>query len=296
MFKLSFFCLPFFLLVWLNSPAFSKKSQPPVLSDSTPIEHKLDGFPTEWPSDRFQKDENSGLQYAFDNDANNLYIVVSVNDMAEQMKMMSMSMKMFIDLKAKKKENMGIEFPVKRDLIQQSFGGGGNRNGGERTEGQEGERKAFDIQAMRQRLAMNLISMKIFGFEGMDKPKEVGLTMFNSAHLVYNWDTANAFHIEYQIPMTMISEPASLDNKNITIGWKILGIEIPSGAGAGGGGGFTGGRGGSGGGGRGPGGGGRPASGSGGSQDQQANFEKMREEQNIWAKYTFHIAVAPRGF
>lgn len=295
--KISLFCLPFLFFLWQHFPASSNNNQLAVLSDSVVIEHKIDGSPVEWPSALFQKDDKSGIQYAFDNDATNLYVIVSVNDIAEQMKMIRMSMKMFIDLKAKKKENMGIEFPVKRDPTQQRFGGG-TRNEGERTEDQQEERKAFDKQAMRERMAMDLISMKIFGFEGFDEPKEVGLTMFNSAHLVYNWDTANTFHIEYQIPLIMIAEPNSLDNINITIGWKIMGIQIPSGAGAGAGsgGGFQGGRGG--GSGR-RGGGARPGAGSGGAgagQDRQDNFEKMKEEQNIWAKYTFHTAVAPRGF
>ncbi len=297
MLKLSMFCLPILLFGWLDPHSAYNNHHYSTYSDSAVIEHKMDGLPTEWPAGLFQKDENSGMQFAFDNDASNLYVIISVNDMAEQMKMIRMSMKMFIDLKAKKKENMGIEFPVKKDPAQQSFGGGGTRTGGERTDEQEGERRSFDVQAMRQRMTLNLISMKIFGFEGMDEPKEVGLFMYNNANVVYNWDTANTFHIEYKIPLSMIADPKSLDNKNITIGWKIMGIDVSSGggAGAGGAGGFGGGRGG---GGRGGSGGGRPPSGSGGGggQDRQASFEKMREEQNIWSKYTFHIAQAPRGF
>ncbi len=298
MLKLSLFCLPLFLFGWQLSHSALKSNQSNIITDSVLIQHKMDGLATEWPADRIQTDEKSGIQFAFDNDASNLYVIISVKEMAEQMKMIRMSMKMFIDLKAKKKENMGVEFPVKRDPTQQNFGGGGTRNGGERTEDQ-GERKAFDIQALHQRLAINLISMKIFGFEGMEEPKEVGLFMANSTNLVYNWDTANIFHIEYKIPLSMIAEPKTLDNKEITIGWKVHGLEIPSGAGGTGGGGFQGGRGGGGGRpGSGTGGGARPAPGSGGAgdQDRQASFEKMKEEQNIWSKYTFHIAPAPRAF
>ncbi|MBL0232769.1 MAG: hypothetical protein IPQ08_03795 [Chitinophagaceae bacterium] len=292
--KRSLLCLlPIFFLGW--SYPYSKHIGilPFQPADSTIIEHNLDGLPTEWPAERFTKDEEDGLQYAFDNDASYLYVIISVKDIPEQMKMMRMSMKMYIDLKGKKKENMGVEFPVKKDPTQQSFSGG-DRNSGDRTENPTGERRGFDIEAMRQRMALNLISMKIFGFEGMDEPKEIGLSMFNTANLFYNWDSTNTFHIEYSIPLSMIAEPKTLDNKSITIGWKVLGMEIPSGAGAGGG--FSGGgRGGGGAGGR-PGAGSRTPPAGGGGQDRQASFEKMREEQNIWGKYTFHLPASTRGF
>lgn len=289
-------CLPFFISGW-NFPFTAHPAvNSSIFQDSVIIEHTLDGMPTEWPQERFTIDKTDGLSYAFDNDANNLYVIISVSDIPEQMKMMRMSMKMFIDLKGKKKENMGIEFPVKKDPTQQSFSGG-DRNGGERPEDPGAERRGFDIQAMRQRMALNLISMKIFGFEGLDDPKEIGLAMFNTVNLSYNWDSTNTLHIEYLIPLSMIAEPNSLENKTISIGWKVLGVEVPSGGGSGapGGGSFGGVRG-SGVGNRGPGGGGNRTSTTGGSQDRQANFEKMREEQNIWTKYTFHITPPLRGF
>mgnify|MGYP003343005869 CR=1 FL=1 len=288
-------CLPFIIIGWNHSLNAHPATGRPIFQDSSVIEHTIDGMPSEWPRERFTNDETDGLSYAFDNDATNLYVIISAKDIPEQMKMMRMSMKMFIDIKAKKKENMGIEFPVKKDPTQQRFSGG-DRNGGERTEDPGSERRGFDMQTMRQRMALNLISMKIFGFEGLDEPKEIGLTMFNTAQLSYNWDSTNTFHIEYLIPLSMIAEPNSLDNKMISIGWKVLGIEIPSagGSGAPGSGSFGGGRG-SAGGGRGPGGGSRTST-LGSSQDREANFEKMREEQNIWAKYTFHLTPPPRGF
>jgi hypothetical protein len=82
-------------------------------ADSNKIEHILDGTTTEWPDSLFENDKETNISYAVDNDAASLYIAMEIPDFPEQMKLMRMGMKLFIDLKGKKKENMGIEFPVK---------------------------------------------------------------------------------------------------------------------------------------------------------------------------------------
>jgi hypothetical protein len=299
--KLFSFLLPVSLLFAFRTAPHTINEMAAAFSDSGKIQHTMDGLPTEWPADRFQTDADTHISYAFDNDENDLYVVMKIADMPEQMKLMRMGMRLFIDLKAKKKENMGIEFPVKRDPTQ---GGGFSGGGGSRPpQGEEsgdggGDRRKFDIKAMRERMALNMVSMKTFGFEGQDEPKEIGLTMFNKANLVYNWDSLEVMSIEYKIPLGTIDDIKSLDNKNITIGWKIFGVEIPSGgagAGGGAGGGFPGG-------GRSSGGrpgAGRTASGGGGggsTTDRQANFEKMREEQSLWGKYTFVFDKGTKGF
>lgn len=259
-------------------------------SDSSPVIHTLDGNAIEWPAERFQKDEDTHISFAFDNDNENLYVAMVIPEITEQMKLMRMGMKMFIDLKAKKKENMGIEFPVKKDAASGGFTGGGRSESD-----QEGdrERRRPDPKQMRERMMLNLISMKLFGFEGQDEPKETGLTMFNTANLAFSWDSLDIMSIEYRIPLSMIAEPKSLENKLVSIGWKINGIEKPSGA-SGMPGGST------------LGGGGRrssagrpapastPTGGTGG--DRQQSFEKMSAEQTIWGKYTFILPPVTKAF
>jgi len=258
------FLFPAFFL--LSTPYHSNHFIVPEDGDSTVIIHNQDGTTTEWPAERFETDKETNITYAVDNDAENLYVAMRITDQPEQMKMMRMGMRFFIDVKAKKKENMGIEFPVKRENAEGS--GDGSR----------------DPKAMRDAMMMNMIYMRIFGFEGQDDPKDQGLTMNNTANIAYTWDSTNVLSIEYRIPLKMIDKISNLNNKEITLGCKVNGMDFSSGGGTPGGSGGRGsfsartaGR-------------GNRSSGSGNAASDDArreNFEKMMKEQSVWTKYTF---------
>ncbi len=82
------------------------------LNDTT-IHHVLDGKENEWPAEKFQTDPATQFRYAIDNDKQNLYLVLAIANFREQMKIMRQGMDLYFDLKEKKKEGKGIEFPVK---------------------------------------------------------------------------------------------------------------------------------------------------------------------------------------
>ncbi len=268
-----------------------------VIADSNGIRHELDGYTTEWPNEKFENDKETGISYALDNDSANFFVAMRVPAIPEQVKIMRMGMRFFIDLKAKKKENMGIEFPIKRKMPENS---GGFSSGNRPTENdQNGDgRRQFDPKAMRARMATNLIFMKIFGFENEDESQKRTLMVDGSANIAFAWDSLDVMYIEYRIPLSMIGGTASLQNKAITAGWKINGFDMPS-----------------------PGGGtgtgdmnsrnfsaGRLSrgygrnSGSGSTNNgadntsSQGNFENMMKEQSIWTKYTFILPTASKGF
>lgn len=195
-------------------------------------------------------------------------------------------MNLYIDLKGKKKEGRGIEFPVKRESNDFSGGGSGNRQNNEQDQQNPDRQRGFDVKAMRSSMAMHLIFMKLFGFSDAE-PKEQGLEMENSANIVFTWDSSNVMFIEYAIPLSLLDENvSSLNQKNISIGWKINAVDLqpvvtttttslqsrPSSS-------------------IGPG-GNRNSSGFGGSsgnRPSQADMEKMMREQSFWTKYTFII-------
>lgn len=268
------------------------QNQTKIIADSGIINHVLDGSTDEWSPEKFETDKETNIKYAVDNDADNLYIAMYVPDFRMQMKMMRQGMNLYIDLKGKKKENRGIEFPVKRDFTDYS-GGFSNQQGNQSGQTDNDRQEGFDKKAMRSSMALSLIFMKMFGF-GEDEPKNQGLLTDGSANISFQWDSSDVMHIEYQVPLKLLDESvASLNQKNISIGWKVNGIEAPSSSsstsssfgGASGGGGRSG--------------GGR-SSGStfgGGSTTSSQNFsqsgrEKMMEAEDFWTKYTIAIPAS----
>lgn len=252
------------------------------LKDTT-INHLLDGKINEWPAQKFEADPATQLKYAVDNDKQNLYLVLTVSNFRDQMKIMRQGMDLYIDPKGKKREGKGIEFPVKREQSAADMIMNYRSQGNENTEQLSPEQRKTAMRAMRAEMALNLSSMKVFGFSE-DKSEEQGLVMPGSANIAFAWDSTDVMNIEYRIPLSFFGELSSLDQKDISIGWKVNGAQFSShhsgsdessaGGGRHGGGGYGGG------GRRGYGGGG-----NGGHGDSHA--ESTMKDQIVWTKYTF---------
>ncbi len=131
----SIFILPAIisLSLSLNNKANADPIIKNVITDSGIINHVLDGSTTEWPDDRFEMDKGTNIKYAVDNNAENLFLALIIPDFRTQMKMMRLGMNLYIDMKGKKKENRGIEFPVKRDDGGYSGGFSGERSDDQET-------------------------------------------------------------------------------------------------------------------------------------------------------------------
>src|ERR1051326_2619118 len=109
----------FLLLPGMSLLFFSFCQSTPIhnncLASDTTLSHLLDGKINEWPAQRFETDPATEIKYAVDNDLQNLYLAITIPNFRTQMKMMRQGMELYIDLKGKKKEGKGIDFPVKRD-------------------------------------------------------------------------------------------------------------------------------------------------------------------------------------
>ncbi|MFT3823770.1 MAG: hypothetical protein QM731_07605 [Chitinophagaceae bacterium] len=282
----------------LGAVAVSHAHPVSPISDTVIIQHQQDGDAAEWPAAKFTTDEDTHIQYAIDNDSKNLYIALLIPDIRTQMKMMRLGMNLYIDPKGKKKEGKGIEFPVKRSNEEGGGmggpGGGGNfqRGGGDggNRGGNNGQQRP-DMRAMRNSMAeQRLTFLKFFGFEG-DEPVLQTVGAGEGIQVSYKCDTSETMQIEYTIPLSMIGDPASLNQKIFGIGVKINGMEMPSGGMSSGGGGMggPGGGGGAGGGGsrggRGGGGGMGGGAGAGGGTGGGA----MSREEKFWTKYTISV-------
>jgi len=257
-------------------------SASPVASDTSIIQHVQDGKLLEWPSEKFTADNETRIKYAIDNDSRNLYIAMLVPDYATQMKMMRTGMTVYIDLKGKKKESRGIEFPVKPDRGQDFTPTEGPRPARSEGEEQNASKREANRLMMRNSMAIKqLNTIKFFGFGETESVQQV-LDVPGSIQVAYKCDTTEAMEIEYCIPLSLLGDAASLHQKLISIGCKIHAMEMRSGGFGGGSGmgGMSGG--GMRGGGRGMGGRGGMGAGANGGMDR----ESMMKEQTFWTKYT----------
>lgn len=269
--------------------------------DTSVIHHILDGSIKEWPAEKIITDGETGLPYGIDNDNQNLYLVLEVPSFRTQMKMMRTGMDLYIDLKGKKKEGRGIEFPVKN---ADNYSGIEDYATGRSEDASNDQQKKPDLKAIRMRMAINLVELKLFGFG--DGPVEQQLKLPNSANIAFAWDSSNVMYIEYQIPLSMLGDASSLNKKEIDLGWKINAVQMQTrentgsseesstGGGeqsGGGGGGYSGrGSGGRGGGGYGGRGGGRSGGYSrGGNSSGQSGRGNMMQEEKFWTKYTIAL-------
>ena len=258
----------------------------PARIDSSIINHTLNGATDEWPAEKFTTDKETDILYAIDNDAKNLYLALKITNQGEQIKMMSMGMKLFIDLKGKHKEDLCVEFPFKKG---DGFSNPGAGLPPPQSQGQSDEQRGKpDMKKIRMMFVANIISMNLYGFNEEDQLNQ-NLETEGSVMIAYDWDSTDVMHIEYMVPLKMLDDKTSFDQKTISIGWKVKGLELPSGSG--GSSGRPGGAGSAGGRPSGRSGGGRP--GGGGSQ---ADFDKMSKEQQFWSKYTFNIPTGLKGF
>ena len=83
-----------------------------IQTDTTSIIHSLDGNISEWPSEKFISDKETKTRFVTDNDTQFLFLALTIPDRTTQRKIMQSGINLYVDLKGKKKENVGIEFPV----------------------------------------------------------------------------------------------------------------------------------------------------------------------------------------
>ncbi len=193
--------LPVFSFLFMHGPYFESARH--YVNDSSFITHVLDGSINEWPEERFTLHNQTTIRYAADNDAHDLFLAVSITSSAVQARIMQAGMSFFIDVRGRKKEFMGIQFPIV------------NENSPDLPAGRNP-----DVTAIRSMMILNLIKLKLFGFSG-DVPPYQELMVPGSVNVAYSWDSLKVMHIEYRIPLSILGDAASLDQKNISIGWKI---------------------------------------------------------------------------
>ena len=215
-----FFCVILFQII-PDQKVQGKENRSIIFAgDSIIIDHKQDGLTNEWPATKFDTDLATDIKFAIDNDGSNLYMAMKIINEGIQMKIMNMGMNMYVDLKGKKKESRGISFPVREDDKTKNTPPPNN----DQREGESSApKKPIDKKQVRSAMALHLIYMQVFGFDGSGK-RDQGLNIPGSVNVAFTWDSLNVMHIEYRVPLKMLGDTPSLTDKEISIGWKLNGM------------------------------------------------------------------------
>ena len=179
----------FFLLPLINALVVSNYPHVQLSStsriDTTSITHLLDGNIGEWPEEKFTIDKSTKIRYAIDNDSQMLFLALNIPDKTTQQIIIQKGMSLFIDVKGKKKENHGVEFPLGMESVS------------------------------------NIGNMKVFGFSNTE-PVPQNVKTEGTINIAMDWDSSYVLSIEYYIPLKMLeSSVTELNNKKISVGWKL---------------------------------------------------------------------------
>jgi len=144
----------------------------------------------------------------------------------------------------------------------------------------------MDIKKIRMSFITSMLKLKTFGFENSDPEMNTqGLTVAGQPQTAFSWDAKDALIIEYVIPLQILGKPSALNQKIVSIGWKVNGIDLTQLPAAGG---------------RGPrpgvSTGGRAPGGAGGPGGAGSTNADMLKEQSFWTKYTFNMEEEKKAF
>ena len=209
------FSIPFLLIA-------QSKANEATLSDTSKIVHMIDGNLSEWNLATFETDKETQLIYSFDHDKNYLFLALKVNSVSTQMKMIRQGMSLFLDKKGKKREGMGVIFPLPQGNTPGNYSRGGNGNASQPTSSPTPP----DSKVMHENLSRTMILLKVFGFDDQEDKMQI-VDLPGNVNISFEWNDANELIIEYQIPISFLGKPADLNNKPIGIGWKINGMSFP---------------------------------------------------------------------
>ena len=132
-------------------------------------------------------------------------------------------MKIFIDLKGKKKEGKGVEFPIQGEA---GSSGLSSPNFASKDASEEQSKKLDKKQPKYPVPGDSCLQVIWIWWQWKRWP---GFNDTGSVNIAYKWDESDQMHIEYNIPLELLGKSSSLDKKELSIGWKINGFDRPEG-------------------------------------------------------------------
>lgn len=179
-------------------------------SDSTIV---VDGNLDEWERPLKESKEYMGVQYSTGNDAENFYLCIRINDKTIQRKIMGLGLSVYLDTLGKRKEKIGIGYPLaltQKQIETISF------------EASKGSFKVDD-RALDEAYAKICQEFELIGFVEEDPNERIRVSNLASKELktAMGFDHVGAMLCEFKIPLEQLYSGAVQYNEIISIGIKV---------------------------------------------------------------------------
>lgn len=178
--------------------------------DSTIV---VDGNLDEWERPLKESQVYTGVQYNIGNDAKNFYLCLRINDKTIQRRIMGLGMSIYLDTLGKRKEKIGIGYPLaltQKQLETISF------------EAAKGGFK-IDDRALDEAYANICQEFELIGFVEEDPEERIKVSNLASKELktAIGFDHVGAMLCEFKIPLDQLFSGKVNYNEIISIGIKV---------------------------------------------------------------------------
>lgn len=179
-------------------------------SDSTIV---VDGNLDEWEHPLKESNQYRGIQYNTGNDAKNFYFCIRINDKAIQRKIMGLGLSIYLDTLGKRKEKIGIGYPMaltQKQIETISF------------QASKGSFK-IDDRALDDAYAAICQEFELLGFVEEDPEERIQVSNLASKDLktAMGFDHVGAMLCEFKIPLEQLYSGKVQYNEIMSIGIKV---------------------------------------------------------------------------
>jgi hypothetical protein len=173
----------------------------------------VDGIYSDWKMPLVQPSEYTNIQYKIGNDAENLYICVRIPDKMIQRRIMGMGMSVFVDTLAKRRDKIGIGFPLALTEEQvQIISFEAQKDG-----------PKIDDRALDKAYAAICQEFELLGFIEEDETEKIRVSNLASRNLktALGFDHFSAMVCEFKIPLSQLFKGTIQYNEVISIGIRV---------------------------------------------------------------------------
>lgn len=170
-----------------------------------------DGNASEWPIPLQYYDNDTKLNYAFSNDAKNLYLCVRVGDDQAQVRLLHSGFTIWLDREGKKNKTTGITYPLPRSMIMKQ------------SELNSEEKQKPDITKAKKQFSAKQNLVLLRGFKNAN-----GMSPLHNSegiNVALNWDSSGAMIYEAVVPFKTFFKDAVSASDTLNA-WSV-GFEIP---------------------------------------------------------------------
>lgn len=179
-------------------------------SDSSIV---IDGVLDDWTQQLQQPSNFTNIQYAVGNDAENLYLCVRIPDPGIQNRIMALGMSVYIDTLAKKRDKIGIGYPLALTPEQVETISFQAQKGGPK----------IDDREFNKAYAANCQEFELIGFVAEDDKEKIRASNLASKDLktATGFDHIDAMICEFKIPFYQLFKNKITYNEIITLSIRV---------------------------------------------------------------------------